>query len=98
MRYPYVWEAFVEYGPGEEPTVLDAGAGQLGHRDAMYKLSSLLARPDAPREYGCATLRVCGGDPMQPGFVTEYSIGPDVGNEWFVTRSEEPEFDRVVFP
>lgn len=53
MRYPYVWEAFVEYGPGEEPTVLDAGEGRLDHRDAMDKLSCLLARPDARGVWVC---------------------------------------------
>lgn len=96
MRYPYQWEAFVEFGYGEEPVTLGIGSGRLGHRDAMNKLGELLDMPGAPKEYGCATLRVCGGDPMRAGFVVEYSIGPDVGNEWFVTRSEDPEFDRVV--
>lgn len=61
MRYPYVWGGVVEYGPGEEPTVLDAGAGRLGRSDDMDKLSCLLARLDCPEGlWVCYVARVWG--------------------------------------
>ena len=36
------------------------------------------------------SMGVLRGDPFEPGFVMEYSIGPDVGSEWSVYCSGAP--------